>query len=131
MAETDWAKIGIETGLSLVSGIGGLLVGVWRWGRSDLQRDQAIKDDYEEKIDALREEMRQVMAATEKAAALRNETLVDQFQESFNGLRRQLDEQKLVTERNFVRRDDFREFRAEISENFKEVKAMIAGIGRR
>lgn len=105
----------------MLSGFGGLLIGSWRWGRRSAQHDQRVKDDYTKRIDDLREHMRTSMASYEKGADARNDLLVEQFKESFDGIRRQIDENRLDTEKRFLPKDDFRDFREEYREDIRTI----------
>ncbi len=125
MAETDWIRIALEAAGWTASSLVGVVVGAWRGGRRSAGKEQKIKDDYNSKIDALREEMRQSMATYEKQADSRNDLLVSQFKESFEGIRRQIDEHRLAAEVRYLPRDDFREFREEYREDMREVKALV------
>lgn len=87
-----------------------------------------MKDDYDSKIRVLGDEMRKAMADHERASEGRVDLLVEQFQESFNGLRRQIDNDRLYTEREFMRKEDFRDFRDEYREDMREIKEKIDGI---
>ncbi len=124
-ADINWTQFATDTTVSLISGVGGLLIGIWRWGRRSAEHDQRVRDDYDFKISDLREEMRLQMTSYEKAAAARQEILVDQFKESFEGMRRQMDKQRLETEQAFVRKDDFRGFREEYREDMRDLKKSI------
>lgn len=126
----DWTRVAIEAAISLGSGISGLLIGVWRRGRKSAQAEQAVKDDYESKINHLGAELRSAMAHAAVAADDRLDLLVEQFKESFIGLRRQIDDDRLYTEQNFVRKDDFKDFREEYREDMRELKNRIAEISR-
>lgn len=129
MAE-NWFEVAISVGASLVSGAVGMIAGVWRAGRASAKREQAVKDDYDAKIKTLGEEMSNALARHEKASEDRLDLLVDQFQESFNGLRRQIDGDRLHTEREFMRKEDFRSFREEYREDMREIKSKIDSIKR-
>jgi len=128
MADADWGHIAVSAGSSLLSGLGGLLFGIWRWGRRSAQHDQRVRSDYDTKISGLREETRNSMASYEKSATARNDSLVDQFKESFEGIRRQLDEHRLDTEKRFLPKDDFRDFRDEYREDMRDLKRNVAEI---
>lgn len=130
MAEWDWHQLALHGGTSLVSSIGGLLFGVWKWGRKSAREEHAVKDDYTTKINALREEVRTDMAAHALKIDSGNDLLVSQFKESFEGLRRQHDDHKLDVEKRFLLKDDFRDFREEYREDMRDLKASIAGIAR-
>jgi hypothetical protein len=130
MAETDWARLAVEAGASVATGLSGLIVGAMRWGRRSSQRYQLMKDDYEEKISKASTEARNNMVALERASDERMDLLVHQFKESFDGIRRQIDDHKLSTERDFMRKDDFKEFRDEYREDMRDLKTKIDNIGR-
>jgi uncharacterized protein with von Willebrand factor type A (vWA) domain len=130
MAETDWVRVGLEAGASLASGLVGLVVGAWNWGRRSAVAEQALKDDVHRKVDELREQTRASMEKHEDHSNSRTELLVEQFKESFDGIRRQIDDHKLATEREFVRKDELRVLRDEIREDMREIKAMIAAMSR-
>lgn len=130
MAELDWHQIALQGGTSLLSGFGGLLLGVWKWGRRSAKDEQTVKDDYNTKIRALREEVRTDMTAHAQKIEAGNDLLVSQFKESFEGLRRQQDDHKLDVEKRFLLKDDFRDFRDEYREDMRDLKASIAGIAR-
>lgn len=130
MAEWDWHQITMQGGFSVLSGAGGFLYGLFRWGRKSAKDEQAVKDDYSTQIRALREEVRTEMAAHAKKADAGNDLLVSQFKESFEGLRRQQDDHKLDVEKRFLLKDDFRDFRDEYREDMRDLKASIATIAR-
>ena len=117
MADWNWQNVVFQSGLSLLSGAGGWLLGIWRWGRNSAKAEQAVKDDYDEKIDELREQMRTSMTDHDD----KNDLLVAQFKESFDGIRRQIDENKLDTEKHFLRKDDFKDFLAEYRQDMRRI----------
>jgi hypothetical protein len=124
----DWFRALLELVASLASGAVGIVLGVWKAGRASVKREQAVKDDYTMKIRTMEQEMRTALAHHEKASEARLDTLVDQFQESFTGLRRQIDNDRLHTEREFMRKEDFKDFRDEYREDMREIKAKIDAI---
>lgn len=110
----------------MISATGGWLVGIWRWGRNSAKDEQAVKDDYDGKIRALRDEMR----AETKAADDRNELLVAQFKETLDGIRRQMDQNTLDTEKYFLRKEDFKEFREEYRQNTRRIFEKLDSLPR-
>lgn len=130
MAEWDWHQISLQGAFSALSGAGGFLFGLYRWGRKSAEDEQsketAVKDDYNAKFKELREEMAEHAKTVEASGDL----LVSQFRESFEGIRRQIDDHKLDVERRFLPKEDFREFREEYREDMREIKASIANIAR-
>lgn len=131
MADWNWQQTALQAGLSLLSGAGGWMLGIWRWGRNSAKKEQAVKDDYDGKISALREQTRTAMAEYAKEQDESRDLLVGQFKEAFDGIRRQLDEHKLDSEKRFMLKDDFRDFRDEYREDMRELKASITTIARR
>ncbi len=129
MAVTDWPQLALGAASSLLSGLGGLLLGVWRAGRKSAKREQAVKDDYTAKIGVLEDDMNAALTAHEKASRLRLEALVEQFKESFNGMRRQIDDERLHTEREFMRKEDFKDFREEYRQDMRDIKESIKDLG--
>lgn len=134
MAEWDWHQISIQGAFSALSGAGGFLFGLYKWGRKSAEEEQAakqaVKDDYDGKIDELREQVRKDMASYAQKVEDGHDLLVSQFKESFEGIRRQHDDHKLDVERRFLPKEDFREFREEYREDMREIKASIANIAR-
>jgi hypothetical protein len=124
----DWFRTALELGASLVSGAVGMVVGVWKAGRASVRREQAVKDDYTTRIGAMEKDMRAALSLHEKASEDRLDLLVTQFQESFAGLRRQIDSDRLHTEREFLRKEDFKDFREEYREDMREIKSKIDAI---
>lgn len=131
MTDWNWQNLGVQVGVPFASGMGGWLIGIWRWGRDSAKKEQAVKDDYDGKINSLREEVRTAMTAFAKDANNRNDALVDQFKESFDGIRRQMDEHRFYTEKDFMKKEDFRDFRDEYREDMRDLKASIATIAQR
>lgn len=127
----NWQHLGLQAGVPFLSAMGGWLLGIWRWGRASAKQEQAVKDDYDDKISALREEVRKSMAAQVQGAEDRQENLVNQFKEAFDGLRRQHDDHKLDVEKRFMLKDDFQNFREEYREDMRDLKASVAAIARR
>lgn len=117
MAEIEWGKLAVETGISLVSGLGGLIIGAWQWGRSSAKAEHAAKEERDAKIAALRKEMETAMASHIQKSDARNDLLVSQFRESFEGIRRQIDQNVLEAERRFLPKGDFDRFLDEYREN--------------
>lgn len=130
MADLDWQHVAVQSGASIVSGLSGLLFGIWRWGRKSAQHEQGVKDDYDGKIKELRDEMRDDVNHVEKAMTAARDLLVEQFQESFSGIRRQIDEVRLDTEKRFLQKDDFKDFREEYRDDMRDLKTSISEIAR-
>jgi hypothetical protein len=125
-AGDEWIDIAIKAAIALSGGIGGLFIGVWKWGRSSGKAEAAG----DAKISALREEMRTSMATQATKSEARTDLLVEQFKETFDGIRRQIDEHRYYTEKDFLKKEDFKDFREEYREDMRDLKASIAGIAR-
>lgn len=120
-AEFDWSRVAIEAGIAVCSGIGGAFAAVWKWGRDGAKKEDAVKEDYKARIEALREEMRAAMTSYEKGATARNDLFADQFREAFEGIRRQIDQNLLETERRFLAKPEFERFYGEYRRNQERV----------
>ena len=70
------------------------------------------------------------MASHAQKADDGKELLIDQFKEAFDGLRRQMDEHRFYTEKDFMKKEDFRDFREEYRDDMRDLKASIAQIAR-
>ena len=126
MAAGEWIEIAAKAGIALAGGVSGLFIGVWKWGWSSGKAEAAV----DTKISALREEMRTAMATQAKNAEARTDLLVEQFKESFDGIRRQLDEHRYYTEKDFLKKEDFKDFREEYRVDMRDIKTAIANIPR-
>lgn len=124
MAGGEWIEIAIKGIIALAGGIGGLFIGVWKWGKSSGKAEQAVRNQ----ITALREEVRKEMTAHIQHIQEGHDDLVNHFEESFNGIRRQHDDHKLDVEKRFMLKDDFKDFREEYRQDMRDLKATIAGI---
>mgnify|MGYP001610691076 CR=1 FL=1 len=130
-AEIDWPHVAFQAVTSMVSALGGILVGVWRWGRRSAEKEQEMRDDYEAQIDSLSDELKSALSTSEKAGQARLEMLIGQFKESFEGIRRQFDDHRLATEKDFLRKDDFKEFREEFRQDMRDLKSKLDNIAQR
>lgn len=102
----EWIDIAIKAGIALSGAIGGLFIGIWKWGWSSGKAEAAG----DAKISVLREEMRTAMASHAKTVDAKTELLVGQFRESFEGIRRQIDQNLLDAERRFLPKGEFDRF---------------------
>lgn len=130
MAGGEWVDIAIKAVVGLAGGIGGLFIGVWKWGRSSAKAEARQEQSVKTQITALREEVRKEMAAHVKKTDDSHDELVNHFEESFNGIRRQIDEHRYYTEKDFMKKDDFKDFRDEYREDIRDLKASITAIAR-
>lgn len=121
MADYDWGRVAIEAFAGAASGLSGLIIGAWRWGRSSAETEQSIRDDYDGKINALREHVRVQMAEYEKQATARMDLLLGQIRETLEGLRRQMDELRYHNEHYFLPKNDFDKFRIEYREDTQRI----------
>lgn len=131
ISEIDWPRLALEGVASLISGLAGLLLGVWRWGRQSAKQERKVQDDYDAKIETLAHELRTAMDGSERAAQARLDMLIDQFKESFAGMRRQIDDDRLHTEQSFLRKDDFKDFvRDEYRPDMRRLMEKIDDLGK-
>lgn len=126
MPSGDWFEIAIKATVALAGAVGGLFIGVWRWGRSSALAEQSVATQFAK----LREEVRDEMATHIQKITDGHDGLVSHFEESFNGMRRQHDDHKLDVEKRFMLKDDFKDFRDEYREDMRDIKTAIANIAR-
>lgn len=112
-AEIDWTRLAAELGVAVIGGVGSAFFTVWKWGRSGAKAEQSVKEDYDGKIDKLREETRAAMQKYEDNATARNDLFVAQTRETLEGIRRQIDQNLLDVERRFLSKPEFDKFHAE------------------
>lgn len=121
MADYDWGRIVVE-GLGGVASAGvGLVIGVWKLGRNSEVARVTIRDDYNRKINTLRDELRAQMAQYEKEATARMDLLLGQIRETLEGIRRQMDELRYHNEHYFLPKGDFDKFRTEYREDNQRI----------
>ncbi len=125
MADIDWGRAAIEAAASAASGLVGLVIGAWRWGRNSAKAEQELKDDYNLKINTLRDDVRVNMEEYEKSANARNDLLIAQIRETLEGIRRQMDELRYHTENRFLAKEDFNVFRKEYREDTKLINEKL------
>lgn len=126
MADTEWARLALGAATSLLSGLGGLLVGVWRAGRKSAEHDHIVK----QREQTLKDELMERTNEIEKASERRLDLLVEQFKESFVGLRRTIDDDRLRNEQTFLRKEDFRDFREEYRQDIRDIKESIKDLAK-
>jgi len=118
----------IISGISALGGaVAGLVAGTWRMARVEPRLELKM----EARVALMETEMREKLLSHERASVVRTEGLTEQFRESFNGMRRQIDDQRLNTEKDFVRKEDLRDFREELREDIREIKDAIKEIAKR
>lgn len=102
----DWVHLAVAVVSAIIGAFSGLVAGVWRVARID----QAIRIDFND-----------LMSAARTATNAKIETLVGQFQDSFAALRQKINDVELNTEKHFMSKDGFAEFRDEYRRNMELV----------
>lgn len=116
MINLDWVHV-IIGGLSAVGGgAGGLIAGVWRVAHIE----QALRRDFEQDI-----------AETSHELGQKLDHISDQFEETLKGLRQKINDVELYTEREFVSKAGFDDFRREFREDMKSLNEKLDRIGTR
>jgi hypothetical protein len=123
----EWFNAIISGISALVGAVSGIIAGTWRVA----QIEPRLEKGFQARLSEAELEMRDKIALHEKASMTRTEALVDQFRESFAGMRRQLDEHRLHTEQEFMRKEDFRDFRDEYREDMRELKESMKELAKR
>lgn len=113
MADLEWAHA-IAALLGAVGGAaGGIFAGGWRLGRIEGR----LKLSFQAHINE-----------SEKRIEDKVEQARDAFDETLKALRQKINDVELGTERNFVPKNDFEDFRKEYREDMRDIKASIAAI---
>lgn len=106
--------------MPILTGFAGAIGGIYGAGRKSSEREQAIKD-----------ELRDEMAALRKDFDASKDDLSDQFRESFQGIRQKINDVELDAQKRFVDKTDFREFRNEYRENTNRIFEKLDQISSR
>lgn len=110
----DWLHVIIGLISGCAGAAGGLVAGVWRIAHIE----QGIREDFQAAI-----------ARTEHEIEAKVEALVGQFQEAFSGLRQKINDVELQTEREFVGKSGFEDFRKEYREDVRNLMDKIDRMG--
>lgn len=111
----DMIHLAVALASALVGAVGGLITGVWRVARIE----QEIRQDLTEQIaEAIRERDGRLKA------------IAEQFDETLKGLRQKINDVELSTERHFVAKMDFDDFRKEYRVDMRDLKQSIAELSR-
>lgn len=111
----DWTHIVAAIGAATVGAVGTWLVKVWRAGYSAGKKDEGIRTLRSEFQNA----MTDAIAKSEERFEEKVEELVSHFQETFQGLRQKINNVELDTERYFLRKDSFDDFRTEYRDDMR------------
>jgi hypothetical protein len=109
MAE-EWVYRIANYAVPAFTGVLGVVGGIYGAGRRSAEREQAIKDELRGDMKSLKEELMDSSSA-----------LIEQFRESFAGIRQKINDVELDAQKNFVSKDDFKEFREEYRENTNRI----------
>jgi len=115
MINLEWAHVIFAGGGAIVGAVGGLIAGVWKVAHieQDLRRDFG----------------QDIAEATHEVGEKLSE-LASQFDETLKGLRQKINDVELETERRFLPKGDFDDFRNEYREDMRDLKDSIARISR-
>lgn len=106
----EWAHVVIGLISLLIGAAGGLIGGTYRVARIEGQ----IREDFKQCIDETKDEIEAKV-----------EALVGQFHETFAGIRQKINDVELQTERLFVSKSGFDEFRKEYREDMASLMKKI------
>jgi uncharacterized protein YjbJ (UPF0337 family) len=106
----DWVHVVVALVSAIFGGGTGLAAGVWRVARIEGK----VKDDFKKCIDETRDDIEAKV-----------EALVGQFQDTFAALRQKINDVELQTERLFVSKSGFDEFRKEYREDMSSLMRKI------
>lgn len=110
MNDIDWGRAAMEAAASAASGLVGLVIGAYRFGRSGAKAETKLRD-----------EVLAMIRKQEQEADARQDLLVGQFRETLEGIRRQIDELRYYSEKRYMLKEDFTEFRTEYREDTRRM----------
>lgn len=107
----DWLHV--LTGLigALFGGFSGMIAGVWRVARIE----PTIRGDFERAVDT-----------AEKRVEAKMTGATDHFDETLRGLREKINQVELGSERRFLLKDDFNDFREEYRQDIRDLKDRLS-----
>lgn len=106
----EWIHVIIGIVSAIGGGGAGIVAGTWRVARIEGQ----VREDFDKCIDEAKENLEAKV-----------EGLVEQFQETFSALRQKINDVELQTERQFVSKAGFDEFRKEYREDMANLMRKI------
>jgi hypothetical protein len=116
MPNLEWINLAIGLISAVFGGGAGLIAGVWRVSHIE----QSIRGEFHNLVETSKEELEEKV-----------ETLVGQFRETFQALRQKIGDVELNTERLFVSKDGFNDFRREYREDMQSLMQKIDHISMR
>ncbi len=115
MMNVQWVQ-GVAVILSaMVGAICGIFTAGWRLGRIEARLKLEFKTALSEAEKRIEDQVRQSTGL---------------FDETLRGIRQKINDVELSTERRFVPRDEFAEFRDEYRQDMRDLKALIAQAGK-
>ena len=115
MVSPEWAHVIIGIIGLIAGGAGGIFAGGWRMGRIEGR----IKLHFQSSL-----------AESEQKFLAKVEDETKAFEQTLLALRQKINDVELDTERRFLPRGDFDDFREEYREDMRDLKQSIAGITR-
>jgi uncharacterized protein YktB (UPF0637 family) len=112
----EWIHVAIGIISAFIGAVGGLIAGVWRVAHIE----QKMREDFKVSIDKLKDDNETKV-----------ESLVGQFEESFKALRQKINDVELNTEKHFLSKDGFNDFRREYREDMNKLMEKIDAMNTR
>ncbi len=112
----EWVHLVVGVVSGCFGAVSGLVAGVWRVAHLHA----AMREDFKKQIDKVKDDV-----------DAKVESLVPQFEESFKALRQKINDVELNTEKFFLSKDGFNEFRKEYREDMKTLMDKIDAMNTR
>jgi hypothetical protein len=120
----EWGHVMSAFGGGIITAMGAAIGWIYNAGG----KRPSLKIEFQKSLSEAEERIEAKIDIAEKNAESKVDDMAEKFQESFNGIRRQIDDNRLHTSENYVRKEDFREFRDEYREDMRDLKSNIAKI---
>jgi hypothetical protein len=112
MNAVQWAQAVSAMLGALIGAVGGLFTAGWRLGRMEAR----LKLDFEHGRAAMEKRLESKVDDAQRA-----------FDETLKGLRQKINDVELESERRFLLKDDFNDFREEYRQDMRDLKTIIQG----
>lgn len=110
MVDLEWAHALAAIGGAAAGAAGGIFAGGWRLGRIEGR---------------LKEHFQEAIAMSERRIEDKVEEARESFDETLKGLRQKINDVELQSEKRYLPKDEFNDFRAEYREDMRDLKQLV------
>lgn len=124
MADLDWLKPAVDVGIALVAGLSGSWLTAYRMGRRTAKdeagvtaRIEGAKFEFDKKLGEQTKQLEATVRESEKNIEENVQQLTHEFGETFKAMRQKINDVELASERTFLKKGEFEDFRKEYRDN--------------